>query len=151
MQRELSFRSELQATPEEVWEWVTSVAGISTELKPLIRMSVPAGVKRLADVTMQPGRPLFVSRIYLFGFLPVDYSCITLVEVTDGVGFVEQSPMRSMRLWRHERRIESRSDGCAVEDRLLFEPKMLGALVSWLVERLFVHRHAVLSRVFGAA
>ncbi len=49
------------------------------------------------------------------------------MKLDEGAGFVEQSPMKSMSLWRHERRIAASAGGCSVTDRLLFEPRWRAA------------------------
>jgi len=151
MQFKLEFRSTLRASRAEAWAWITSVRGISAELWPLLRMSAPKGVRRLNELAPELGRPLFRSRLYLFGLIPADYSDLTLLEMTEGEGFVEQSPMGSMRLWRHERRIEAGVQGCTLTDVLVFEPRFAARPSRWMVERLFRHRHAVLRRRFGSA
>jgi ligand-binding SRPBCC domain-containing protein len=150
----LRFESRLPAPTERVWEWITSVKGISAEMWPLLRMTVPKDIRSLADVRIQPGVPLFRSYVLLFGFLPVDYSDMTLLELEPGSGFVEQSPMGSMKLWRHERHIvPCPSDPAAVllVDQLTFQPRMMSRVAGWFVRRLFVHRHKVLRANLGGA
>ena len=88
----IRFESKLLAPPERVWEWITSVRGISAEMWPFFRMTTPKNIQSLADVQIQPGVPMFRSRVFLFGFLPIDYSDMTLLELKPGIGFVEQSP-----------------------------------------------------------
>jgi hypothetical protein len=105
MRFDILFESEVSASPPKVWEWITSLKGISSEMRPFFRMSAPKRVASIEDLDIVPGRTLFRSRVFLFGFIPVDYSDITLIEIERGSGFVEESPMGSMRLWRHERRI----------------------------------------------
>ena len=145
----LEFRSELRVSRDEAWNWITSFKGISAELWPVLRMSKPRSVQSVNDVSIEPGQPLFRSQIYLFGILPVDYSYLTLLEFQEGVGFIEQSPMGSMRLWRHERHIAEAKQGCIVTDTLTFEPRFAARLSTWAVKRLFTHRHAVLRRQLG--
>ena len=147
---QLEFRSRLTAPPAEVWQWITSFIGISTEMLPLMRMSVPRGVRCLTDIDIVPGKPMFFSWILLFGVLPVDWSKLTLLELDEGHGFVEQSPMGSMKMWRHERCIEAAESGCALIDRLSFEPRFAAPLLAWFVRRFFAHRHAVLRKHLGA-
>ena len=101
----LHFESRLQASPEQLWRWITSVDGILREIRPLLSMSVPPGIRSLEDLEVVPRRPLFRSHMRLFGLLPLGTSQLTLLELTPGRGFIEQSPMTGMRLWRHERRI----------------------------------------------
>jgi ligand-binding SRPBCC domain-containing protein len=149
----LTFESSLRASRDAVWDWMTSVRGISLELKPFFRMTVPAGVESLADVQFEPDKPLFRSRVLLFGLLPIGYSDLTLLELTPGDGFVEQSPMASMDLWRHERRIQNASVGDTVTlvDRLTFEPKHARDVIAWFIRKVFEHRHRVLRANFGDA
>lgn len=146
---QIEFRSGLSAPPAEVWQWISSFEGLSTEMRPLIRLSRPRGLRRLSDAGMVPGKPMFFSWILLFGVLPVGWSKLTLLEWQEGRGFVEQSPMGGMKTWRHERRIEPAERGCALIDRLSFEPRYAAPLVAWVVHRFFAHRHAVLRRHLG--
>jgi hypothetical protein len=149
----LEFRSRLQARPAQIWDWIVSADGIRRELRPLLDMSVPPGVASLADVTVAPGARLFRSRMRLFGLIPIGHSDLTLLELEPGKGFVEQSPMTGMRLWRHERRIlEVPGNGEVFElvDRLGFRPYGPARLVRFFIRRLFVHRHAVLRAQFNS-
>jgi ligand-binding SRPBCC domain-containing protein len=146
----LSFESELKASPDEAWSWVTSMAGILAELRPIARMTAPRGITTILDVDVKLGMPLTRSWFLLFGFLPLDRSDLTLIELDDRHGFVEQSPMLSMRLWRHERTIDPVAGGCKISDRLTFEPRFSARLVKWFIAALFRHRHRVLRRELGA-
>jgi ligand-binding SRPBCC domain-containing protein len=148
---DLFFESPLQASAEAVWQWITSVQGISAEMWPYFRMTAPPGVGSLEDLAVQPGKRLFRSRVFLFGFLPIDYSDLTLLELTPLDGFVEQSPMGSMNLWRHERRVRPNLAGRGVilSDHLTFEPRWARSVVAWFIRRVFQHRHAVLRRQLG--
>lgn len=150
----MRFESRLRAPRERIWTWITSVEGISTEIWPIFRMTAPKGVRSLADVTLQPGVRIFRSHIFLFGVLPIDYSDMTLLELSPGMGFVEQSPMGSMKLWRHERHIAPcprEPDALLLVDQLTFQPRMAKRLVAWFIHRLFTHRHKVLRKALGAA
>ena len=140
----LQFESRLSAPRERVWDWIVSMDGISGEMWPILRMTTPRGVRRLADVDVKPGTRLFRSYVLLFGVLPIDWSDLTLLELERGRGFVEESPMGSMRRWRHERRIvDCPDDPSAVllVDRLTFEPRWARTIVGWFVHRFFEHRH----------
>ena len=150
----MRFESKLTAPPERVWEWIASVKGISEEMWPYFRMTAPRSVQSLADVQIRPGVPMFRSYVFLFGVLPIDYSDMTLLEFNNGVGFIEQSPMGSMTLWRHERQIVPHpSDPGAVMlvDQLTFRPRMARHLVTWFIRRVFTHRHKVLREHLGGA
>src|SRR5215211_513005 len=98
-------------------------------------------------------RSLFRSRVFLFGLLPIGYSHLTLLELTPRDGFVEESPMTSMHLWRHERRIHDDSVGgtVTVVDRLTFEPKHARRVIAWFIGKVFEHRHRVLRANFAVA
>lgn len=146
----LEFSTQLGVPCSRAWRWITSFDDFSKEMAPYMRMSKPEGLKTLADVEFVPGQRLLRSRIYLFGFIPVDYSDLTLIRVEEGVGFVEQSPMGSMRLWRHERRIIPTGETCMITDILNFEPAFLGPVVYRLVRLFFIHRHRQLKKYLGA-
>lgn len=148
----LCFESRLAASPEVVWQWITSASGISAEMRPWLRMNMPGHISSLSDIDFIPGERLFRSRFLLLGLLPVDSSDLTLLELKSGEGFVEQSPMGSIRSWRHVRRIESEGEGRAgLVDELSFEPRMATALSTWVVRQFFRHRHRVLKRHFAPA
>ena len=148
----LRFESKLRAPRERVWEWITSVEGISAEIWPWFRMTAPRGVRSLSNVEFEPGARMFRSIVFLFGVLPIDYSDLTLLELDVGHGFVEQSPMGSMQLWRHERRILPCADdpkAVLLVDQLRFRPRVATPLVRRFIARVFAHRHAILSARFG--
>ncbi len=148
------FESKLHASTERVWEWITSVQGISAEMWPFLRMTVPKGTVSLNDVAIKLGVRMFRSYVFLFGILPIDYSDITLLELNIGEGFIEQSPMGSMKLWRHTRRIvpcPSDPNAVLLVDQLTFQPRMASRLVKRFIHRVFVHRHNVLKANLGGA
>lgn len=149
MSTSLFFESNLLASPETVWGWITSLDGISKEIGPILRMSSPDGIRDLSSAGFQLGAPMFRSWITLFGAIPIDYSDLTLIALTPGVGFVEQSKMGSMRLWRHERQIHPLDTGCRVMDTLIFKPRAGGWLVTKFVTCLFLHRHKMLRKYLG--
>lgn len=144
----LTFESEVAASAEEVWSWATSVSGLRAEMHPVLKMTFPKDKARILDFQVVPGKPLFRSWILLFGVLPIDRSDLTMLEVEQG-RFIEQSPMVSMRLWRHERIIVPTREGALVTDKLEFSPRFAAPLVRLFVKRFFEHRHSVLQRVFG--
>jgi ligand-binding SRPBCC domain-containing protein len=145
----LRFESEVSASSERVWEWMTSVRGVQTELWPILKMTAPASITSLSDVSVKLGTPVFRSYVFLFGVVPIDRSDLTLLRLDAGSGFVEESPMLSMKLWRHERRISSRNGKTVLSDTLTFEPRLAGPLVEWLIRKTFEHRHRVLRRALS--
>jgi ligand-binding SRPBCC domain-containing protein len=142
----LRFESELSASSERVWEWMMSVRGVQTELWPILKMTAPSSITSLSDVSVKLGTPVFRSYVFLFGVVPIDRSDLTLLRLDAGSGFVEESPMLSMKLWRHERRISSRDGKTVLSDTLTFEPRFAGPFVEWLIRKTFEHRHRVLRR-----
>ena len=145
----LTFESSLSVSRQQAWSWATSVAGITAELRPLLRMTVPQGISNILDVDVRLGRPLFRSWILLFCVLPIDRSALTLIELDDGYRFLEQSPMLSMKLWRHERTIEPRERGCTLTDRLEFQPRFAAGMTKWFITTVFTHRHEVIRQNLG--
>lgn len=147
----LTFKTEVLASKEKTWEWITSVDGISKELSPLLKMTTPKNVSDISSVEINTGEPLFVSIVLLFGFFPIDYSKLTLLKIDIGEGFIEQSPMGSMKVWRHERSIFSKEKGCEVKDVLNFQPRFFSSLLCVFVKQLFNHRHRMLGKYLGKA
>jgi ligand-binding SRPBCC domain-containing protein len=143
--------SRLRSSRDQVWTWITSVAGISEEMSPYFRMSSPEGVQNLADLKMELGTSFLRSRVFLFGFIPAGTWDFTLVELEDKSGFVEQSPSTFMTSWRHERRIlDNPSDPSSVllSDHVTFVPKSGRRLVGPFLRHVFKHRHRVLQKRF---
>jgi ligand-binding SRPBCC domain-containing protein len=145
----LTFESRLAASAEELWSWSTSVAGIAAEMRPFLKMSAPKDKSSLLDFAVDIGQPLFRSWILLFGILPIDRSNLTLLEIEQGHRFVEQSPMLTMRLWRHERIITRDAQYAIITDQLEFIPRFAAGLAQRFVYLFFTHRHSVLKRVFN--
>jgi ligand-binding SRPBCC domain-containing protein len=144
--------SRLHASREEVWRWISSVEGISTEMRPYFRMTAPDGVRALTDVKVELGKPIFRSRVYLFGLVPAGYWDMTLIELDPGRGFVEHSPSDTMKDWRHERRLYDCPDEptCVVlVDDVTFVPRWSPGVVGRFIRRVFEHRHRVLRSRFS--
>ena len=110
---------------------------------------MPPGISNIFEVDARLGRPLFRSWVLLLGVLPIDRSDLTLIELDVGHRFLEESPMFSMKLWRHERTIEPRENGCTLTDRLEFQPRVAVAVTRWFIATVFTHRHAVIRRKLG--
>lgn len=146
---EVEFVSLLSASTEEVWDWALSLRGITAEMMPLARMTAPKDIESLADLDIELGKPMMRSFVLAGGFVPIDRSDLTFVELEPGRRFLERSPMMSMRLWQHERVIEPEGAGTRVTDRLIFEPRVAGPVVRAIIGRFFKHRHSGLRRAFG--
>lgn len=147
----VEFATEVSAPPEACWRWITSLEGMRREMTPYLRMTAPSHVHDIASLDVTLGKPLFRSWILLFGIVPIDYSCLTLVELRPGEGFVEQSPMGSMKTWRHERGITAVGSGAQIRDRLTFEPRFASSLVRAVVKAFLRHRHAVIKQELSTA
>jgi hypothetical protein len=115
---------------------------------PVLKLDFPEGMTHIPRDGSGLGKPLGNCKFLLFGILPVDLSRLTFVEVEPGRRFVEQSPLLSMKSWRHERVIAPGADGTQVVDTLEFTPRFATGLVKWFISKFFQHRHAVLQREF---
>jgi ligand-binding SRPBCC domain-containing protein len=144
----VKFESKVPRTPGELWDWSTSVRGVDAEMGPVLKLDFPKGMTHIPRDGSGLNRALGNCKFLLFGFLPVDLSRLTFVEVEPGRRFVEQSPLLSMKSWRHERVIEPTADGTKVVDKLEFTPRFATGLVKWFISKFFQHRHAVLEREF---
>ncbi|WP_124706816.1 SRPBCC family protein [Gordonia insulae] len=145
-------RSVIRAPIDDVWTRVASMEGINDELMPYMRMVLPRRHrgKSLADIEV--GVPLGKVMILYGGLLPADYDDLTIVELTPGRCFREESSMASMAVWHHERRLSPTRDGTEVVDELHFRPRLplrpLTPGLVWFVGRLFRHRHRRLAAHF---
>ncbi len=146
MQYCLEYQSHISCSKEDAWRWVTSFDGISKEIPPGLKLSVPPGVSSIDDVNITLGKPMFRASANLFGFIPLLFSNLTLIELDNKNGFVERSEMSMMNLWQHERKIVEDTDKLLIKDKLTFEPKMLKSLTYWVVDQLFQYRHRQLKR-----
>lgn len=147
----VAITSVLAASRAEVWARVTTPAGIRDEMRPIAKMTTPAGIGRLDQVTV--GEPVGRCWLLLGGLLPVDYDALMLARIDPGAGFVERSALASQRLWEHARTLkDTPGGGCAITDRLTWEPRagLPGALFRPVISAFFRHRHRRLRRHFGA-
>jgi hypothetical protein len=142
--------SDLAADAAAVWRHAVSPAGINRELRPLLRMTFPAGVTDVV-ASWRPGAPPVRSWMLLGGVLPVEYDDLSFAAVEPGRRFLERSALLSQRVWEHERLIEPAAGGCRVTDRLRFEPRVavMAAISAAVVGAVFRLRHRNLRRVFG--
>lgn len=143
---ELRFESTLPTTPDIAWRWITDVRHLREEMRPWLWMSVPRGIHSLEDVPRVPGRPLFTSWLWLLGLFPLGTSRLTVLTIEARRGFVEQSPMTGMRLWRHARHLEPVAGSVRLVDRLSVEPRLPAPLVRLFLRLLFASRHRTLRR-----
>lgn len=145
----LTFTTEVPASPEEVWSWSTSIKGIQAEMWPVLKITFPKGLNHI-DKDTALGKPLCRCHFLLLGIFPMDMSKLTFVELGPGHRFVEQSPLFSMRMWRHERVVTPTRNGARVTDKLEFSPRLASPLVAWFVKQFFGHRHSVIARRFAS-
>ena len=141
----------------EVWARAVTPEGINDELSPILRMTVPAGLRGRTVDDVEVGVGLGRSWILLGRLLPVDYDDLCLVELEPGRRFRERSRTLTFGVWEHERVVEPEGDrSCRVTDRLGFELKQplarlpgAAALARAIVGFLFRHRHRRLARWAG--
>lgn len=146
---DLRFASRLTASAAEVWDSAVSLDGINAEAMPIFRMTAPAGVHRLTDVDFVPGKMLFRSRVLALGFIPFDWTELTLDELEPGCRFVERSRMGSMHSWQHIRTVEPVGDHAILTDELRFEPKLPRQVARAIITLAFRNRHRQLRKRFG--
>ena len=138
----------------EVWARAITEEGINDELRPILRMTMPRGLRGKTIDDVEVGVPLGRSWILLGGMLPVDYDDLCLTELEPGRRFLERSKTATFDPWQHERIIEPAGErSCRVTDRLSFELKRGVAwipgserLATAIVGFLFRHRHKRLRR-----
>lgn len=147
---QLKFESELEESPENMWKWITSAEGINHELFPMLYMSSLGNFSTKKMDTMQLGIPITKSYLLLFGFLPVGYSELTLVELDIGERFSEHSKMSFMKFWHHERVIIPHGTGTIIRDVLVYEPIILKKNFTFFIKLLFHHRHKKLRNRFAS-
>jgi hypothetical protein len=139
----------------DIWRRATSPEGINDELSPILRMTVPRGLRGRTIDDVEVGVPLGRSWILLGRLVPVDYDDLCLAELEPGRRFLERSRTASFDLWQHERVVEPLGEAsCQVTDRLGFELKPWAArvpgsarLAAAIVRFLFRHRHRRLARL----
>jgi hypothetical protein len=133
-----------------VWRHAVSPEGVNRELRPLLRMTFPAGTRDLT-AGWQAGHRCFRSWLLLGGLLPVEYDDVTFVAVEPGRRFLERSALFSQRVWEHERVVEPAAGGCRLRDRVRFESRLPGLepLAAPLFRAVFRLRHRNLRRLFG--
>lgn len=144
--------SEINASPAEVWDHITSMTGINAELSPL-RMTYPPSIETLRAEDVPLGKVLFRSWVLLWGFIPLDRHSLCLTEIAPLAGFHEESSSWLERSWIHDRRITPLPVGCRVTDRLQFQPRALvpRAILRRIVRSTFERRHRRLLERFGPA
>ena len=156
--RALERSSSLPLAADRVWARIVTEEGINHELSPILRMTMPAGLRgrTIDDVVL--GEPLGRSWLLLGRLVPVDFDDLRLVELEPGRRFLERSQTLAFSVWEHERAVETeRGGGCRVSDRLGFELRPglrrvpgAAALAAAVVGALFAHRHRRLRAWAGA-
>ncbi len=153
-------RSSVLARPaNEVWARAITEEGINDELSPILRMTMPPGLRGKTVETVEVGVELGRGWILLGRVLPVDYDDLKLVELEPSRRFLERSRTLTFAVWQHERTIEPEAEGrCRVTDRLGFELKRgvawvpgAAAVGRAIVGFLFRHRHRRLAAAHGGA
>lgn len=156
---EVERRSELGVPAETAWAWAISLEEINDELRPWLRMTMPAALRGVELEELPVGRSVGRSWILLLGLIPVDYDDLCLEELEPPSRFRERSRTLTFDPWIHERVVEpAPGGGCVVIDRLGFELKgplrrLPGGsrLATAIVGFLFSHRHRRLRRRAGVA
>ncbi|WP_372365855.1 hypothetical protein [Candidatus Uabimicrobium sp. HlEnr_7] len=145
----LEFESTVNSDSATLWNWIISKRGINSELFPLVYMTKLDIFSTITAENFEPGKVIVSSWILLFGFIPVDRLRITPVEIVEGQHFIEESPMFTMKKWRHERYVIPTQNACQVKDIIVFEPLAFKTIVSIFVKLLFRNRHKNLRKKFS--
>ena len=146
----LEFQSHLNHNSNTLWKWIISRRGINSELFPLLYMTSLDSLATITEDNFKPRTIITNSWILLFGFIPIDRLRITPVEVIEGEHFIEESPMLTMKRWRHERYVEPVDNNkCCVRDILTFQPFFFTPIVAIFVKILFKNRHRKLRKKFS--
>jgi len=145
----IQIESTIPASAAELWDWSTSVRGVQAEMRPILQLAFPKGMTHIPRDGSGLGQPLGNCTFLLLGVLPVDLSRLTFVEVEPGRRFVEQSPLLSMKSWRHERTLTPEDEGTRVVDSLEFTPRFAPGMTAWFITKFFRHRHAMLKKHYG--
>lgn len=146
--------SAITAPPSVVWARVVSPEGINDEMRPWLTMSVPAGADGVTIDNLDVGVPIGRAPLRLFGFIPFDYDDLTIAELEPGRRFREESTMRSMTSWTHDRTVTATADGnTQLIDRISFRPRAplrpLGPVLARCLRAYFGHRHRRLKRALS--
>lgn len=146
----LTMTTHVPVSTGEAWAWSTSLEGVRTEMRPLLKVVFPKAMTHIGPETALNtvlGRCQFL----LFGLFPIDMSKLRFTEMEPGHRFVEESDLLSMRSWRHERVITPSADGrgAQVTDHLAFTPRLATPVVRYLVKLFFAHRHKKLALALG--
>jgi len=145
----------IPAPIEEVWDRVTTPAGINHEMSPFIKMTLPGTFRHNTIGDVSPGTHIGKSILLLFGLIPFGYDDITIAQIEPGRMFVEESTMTGMRTWIHQRTLEQRDGKTLVTDAITLEPYLrvpvLTRIVGSVIAAFFAHRHRRLDRYFGPA
>ncbi len=141
----------------EIWERAITEEGINHELRPILRMTMPPGLRGRTIGDVEVGVELGRSWILLGGVLPVDFDDLKLAEIGPGTRFLERSRTLAFAVWQHERTVADEGPGCRVTDRLSFELRRSlawlpasAALARAIVGLLFSHRHRRLASYWSA-
>jgi ligand-binding SRPBCC domain-containing protein len=158
MQETFTKRSIVPATPDEVWDQITTPDGINAELSPWMKMTVPGPLRGKSIHDLELGKRLGRSYFLLFGFIPFDYDDITIAELEHGKRFRETSSMGSISNWEHERTLRAVEGGTEVTDRITLEMRWplsripgLQHQVAKTLAWLFDHRHRRLARTCSSS
>lgn len=146
----ITVTSRLPAPPAAVWAHASSMEGVNYELRPLVRMTVPAALRGRGLDEAELDTVLFQSVLLVGGVLPFDRHALKLVKVQPGRGFQERSTSLLHKRWEHDRTIVADGEGSLVTDRVTFEPRFGSAgLERAVVAAIFRHRHGRLTERFG--
>lgn len=148
----LTFRSELRIAPADFWAEQT-FATVNHELGPWLYLTAPKAWRgyRLADWSARQAQSTrFKSWVLLLRAVPIDRHAFGSFAFDAGKGFDERSSSWMAATWRHERTLTPTGQGCIVEDRIGFEPRVpwMAPVLAAIYALVFQHRHRRLRRLY---
>ncbi len=143
--------STLNAPKSVVWDYVTQMKNVNTELMPLVYMTYPKSRAAIADNTVPLAQTLFKSIVLLFGFIPVDVHCLRFERIDYGTAFYENSVTATHRYWKHTRTLSETNGITTLTDELHFLPRLkpMGYLLLPFIKKVFKNRHSKLNQQFN--
>ena len=165
----IQIKTILNISKTNLWNNISTFKGVNKELYPLLQMTCPdENIKLTKDLILIDengyNNPLFTSYLLLFGFIPIEYDSICIVDVVEYSHFKERSSMLLMSEWNHDRVLvdveppvqsdtntNSNTDHVLVTDTLSFIPRLtfFGPILKYIVKFLFIHRHSRLIQQYN--
>lgn len=146
-----SIETLINADKQTLWKHITQMKNVNAELMPFAKMTYPKDRSEIGNNDVPMNQTLFVSYVFLFGFIPVDIHYLKLDKIDFGSAFYENSTTMTHKYWKHTRTLMEQNGKTLVRDEVHFSPRFapLGNVMLPLIKRVFENRHKSLSKMFG--